>query len=89
MYNLKILLMKRFVIDMNQFVSDLRNDISLQEVENIEEYIQILYIISGCDYISYFKGFGKKTFLDVFRKYMYATFITGIHNSDIRYCKFI
>ena len=53
---------------MNQFASDLRNDICLQEVENIEECIQILYIISGCDYISYFKGFGKKTFFDVFRK---------------------
>ena len=59
---------KNIVIDMNQFASDLRNDICLQEVENIEECIQILYNISGCDYISYFKGFGKKTFFDDFRK---------------------
>jgi hypothetical protein len=47
---------EKIVIDMNQFVSDLRNDICLQEVENIEECIQILYIISECDYISYFRG---------------------------------
>ena len=80
---------EKIFIDMNQFVSDLRNDICLQEVENIEECIQILYIISECDYISYFRRFGKKTFFDVFRKYMYATFFTGIQNSDIRYCKFI
>ena len=81
---------KNIDIDINQFASDLRNDICLQEVENIEECIQILYIISGCDYISYFKRFCKKTFFDVFRKKnMYATFITGIQNSDIRYCIFI
>jgi hypothetical protein len=30
---------------------------------------------SGCDFVSLFKGYGKKTFLDIFRKH--AAFITG------------
>lgn len=61
---------EKICIDMKQFVSDLRNDICFQEVENIEECIQILYIISGCDYISYFKEFGKKTFFLMFLENM-------------------
>jgi hypothetical protein len=76
------------VIDMNQFASDLRNDICLQEVENIEECIQILYIISGCDYISYFNGFGKKTFFDDFRKktcILLSLQVSRIQISDIAY----
>lgn len=48
---------------MNKFVLSLRNDICFQGIVNIEKCIQLVYILSGCDYISYFKGFGKKTFL--------------------------
>ncbi|CAC5377838.1 unnamed protein product [Mytilus coruscus] len=44
-------------------------------IQDIESCIQLLYIYSGCDYVSYFKGFGKKTFFDVFMKH--ASFITG------------
>jgi hypothetical protein len=64
---------------MKRFVLSLKTDIFFQGIQNIEECIQLVYILSGCDYVSYFKGFGKKTFCDVFRKH--AAFITG--SSDI------
>jgi len=35
----------------------------------------MVYILSGCAFVSFFKGCGKKTFLDIFRKH--AAFITG------------
>ena len=66
-------------LHMNQFVFSLKTDICFQGIQNIEECIQLVYILSGCDYVSYFKGFGKRTFFDVFRKH--AAFITG--SSDI------
>ncbi|CAC5377132.1 unnamed protein product [Mytilus coruscus] len=62
-------------IDMNTLVRSLKNDVCFQGIENIEECIQIVYIFSGCDYTSFFKGYGKKTFFDTFRKY--AGFISG------------
>ena len=37
--------------------------------------LQMLYICSGCDYISYFVGYGKAAFFNVF--YQHATFISG------------
>ena len=36
---------------------------------------QVLFTISGCDYISYFAGFGKAAFINVF--YQHAAFIAG------------
>ena len=36
---------------------------------------QILFTVSGCDYISYFAGFSKAAFMNVF--YQHACFITG------------
>ena len=35
----------------------------------------MLFVVSGCDYISYFMGFGKGMFLNTF--YQYAEFISG------------
>ena len=35
---------------------------------------QVLFTVSGCDYISYFAGFGKAPFMNVF--YQHAAFIT-------------
>ena len=37
--------------------------------------IHMLFVVSGCDYISYFMGFGKGMFLNTF--YQYAEFISG------------
>ena len=37
--------------------------------------VQAVYILTGCDYISYFKGIGKVFFLNVL--FQHAAFITG------------
>ena len=41
----------------------------------------MLFVVSGCDYISYFNGFGKGTFLNIF--YQYAEFVTGKNSSGL------
>ena len=48
-------------------------------IEHLELIMQSLYISSGCDYVSYFKTFGKVTVLNVFTQY--STFISGMGNS--------
>ena len=65
-------------LDMNKLVQFLHTDLHFQGLHNIEECILMLYILSGCDFVSFFRGYGKKTFFEVFRKY--ADFITGSHN---------
>ena len=35
----------------------------------------MLFVVSGCDYISFFKGHGKGAFLNTF--YQHAAFISG------------
>ena len=37
--------------------------------------VQIVLIVSGCDYVSFFSGLGKAAFMNAF--YQYSTFITG------------
>ncbi|CAC5392687.1 unnamed protein product [Mytilus coruscus] len=51
------------------------NDSLLQGIDSILICMQLLFIYSGCDFVSYFRGCGKKTFFDVFRKH--ASFIVG------------
>ena len=41
----------------------------------LPQVLQSLYVCTGCDYISFFSGIGKATFLRYF--YQYATFITS------------
>ncbi|CAG2184537.1 unnamed protein product [Mytilus edulis] len=62
-------------IDMMSFLSLLSHDLSLQGIHHIESCIQMLYICSGCDFVSFFHGCGKKAFLDGF--YQNAQFIAG------------
>ena len=50
-------------------------DLHLLPRDNLNLIMQCLYISSGCDYISYFKSFGKATILNIFSQY--ANFITG------------
>ncbi|CAC5358513.1 unnamed protein product [Mytilus coruscus] len=42
--------------------------------------LQMVYISSGCDFVSFFHGYGKKTFFDIFRQN--ADFIS----SDLSIC---
>lgn len=43
--------------------------------------LHMLFIVSGCDYVSFFNGFGKGTFLNVF--FQHADFITGRNSSGL------
>ncbi|CAC5415614.1 unnamed protein product [Mytilus coruscus] len=45
------------------------NDSLLQGIDSILICMQLLFVYSGCDFVSYFRGCGKKTFFDVFRKH--------------------
>jgi hypothetical protein len=62
-------------VNMNKLVQFLHSDLFFQALQNIEECILMVYISSGCDFVSFCKGYGKTTFLDIFRKH--AAFITG------------
>ena len=50
-------------------------DLAMVNPEVLNRIMQTLYIATGCDYISYFKTIGKKTFLDTY--YQHASFING------------
>ena len=55
-------------------VTVLKNDPDLATVP--EDVIpQTLYVVTGCDYTSFFSGIGKVTFTKYF--YQYSGFITG------------
>lgn len=57
------------VIDMKKMASLMSSDLDFVNVKhNITALIQLLYISSGCDYVSFFKGHGKKSFFDTFVK---------------------
>ena len=59
--------------------SALANDPDLAGLDTTElaQILQTLFVCTGCDYISFFSGLGKATFLRYF--FQYATFITGIN----------
>ena len=51
-------------------------DLSFIPRELLPGVLQTLFICTGCDYVSYFAGFGKSTFLKVF--FQHASFINSI-----------
>ena len=64
--------------------NDMKNVLKVQEIDpdlaslpqnDISAILHMLFVVSGCDYISYFMGFGKGMFLNTF--YQYAEFISG------------
>ena len=50
-------------------------DLALVDQEKVPHIMQTLYAVSGCDYVSFFSGVGKATFLRYF--FQYASFITS------------
>ena len=64
-------------IRVNGLLEGLNNDPDLGSIPPSEraQGIQTLYISSGCDYVSFFQGMGKITFLQTF--FRYASFILG------------
>ena len=64
-------------VDLNALVKALKDDPDLASLPHdlVSPCFQVLFTVSGCDYISYFAGFGKAAFMNVF--YQHAAFITG------------
>ena len=64
-------------IDLKAFAEALSKDPDLSGITDLHrpQVIQSIYVSTGCDYISFFSGVGKITFLTTF--FQYASFITG------------
>ena len=62
-------------------------DLSGMAPNSLPQIIQTLFVCTGCDYISFFSGIGKATFLRYF--FQYASFISGANSqgslSDIEF----
>ncbi len=65
------------LLHMNNLISALQNDPDLAAINSaiLPQVLQTLFVTSGCDYISFFHGVGKATFLRYF--FQYASFISG------------
>ncbi|CAC5413508.1 LIN54 [Mytilus coruscus] len=62
------------------FAFQMSNDMCLKDLSTSVDCLQMVYISSGCDFVSFFHGYGKKTFFDIFRQN--ADFIS----SDLSIC---
>lgn len=64
-------------IDVNHLQQQLSGDTDLSSLpqDKLVKIFQMLFIVTGCDYLSYFSGFGKATFLHIF--FQHARFITS------------
>ena len=64
-------------LQVSAFLQAIDSDPDLAQVPSNKcaNVVQMAYVSTGCDYISYFKGIGKVFFLNVL--YQHATFITG------------
>ncbi|CAC5394857.1 unnamed protein product [Mytilus coruscus] len=67
-------------VDMRMFALQMSNDMCLKGLSTSVDCLQMVYIFSGCDFVSFFHGYGKKTFFDIFRQN--ADFIS----SDLSIC---
>ncbi|VDI68231.1 Hypothetical predicted protein [Mytilus galloprovincialis] len=65
---------------MRMFALQMSNDMCLKGLATSVDCLQMVYISSGCDFVSFFHGYGKKTFFDIFRQN--ADFIS----SDLSIC---
>lgn len=69
-----------FFVSMSDLCSLLQADLSFQSlgstlIAQLPLFLQMVYIVSGCDFTSFFHGHSKKQFLDVFQRDCF--FITG------------
>ena len=64
-------------ININELLLSFQRDPDLASIPSTKlgQIMQQLYIVTGCDYISYFAGIGKATFLNIF--FQHANFICG------------
>ena len=65
------------LLDLTILIDALKRDPALVGLaeEHIPQIMQTLFAATGCDYVSFFAGIGKSTFLKVF--FEYVTFIMG------------
>ena len=71
-------------LSLKKLTMSLQEDPDLSSVpgEILPKVLQTLFISTGCDYVSYFAGFGKKsTFLKVF--FQHASFISGVSQGTL------
>ncbi len=66
-------------LHLNNLVCALERDPDLASLPRptVNKIFQMLFICSGCDYISYFHGHGKAVFFNIF--FQHAQFISGQH----------
>ena len=64
-------------VSLNSLCSCLQRDpdLGLLPSNQLPQILQTLYIVSGCDYVSFFVGFGKAKFYQTF--FQFASFISG------------
>ena len=67
----------RQYLHLNNLLLALENDpdVALLPSQKLGRILQTLFITSGCDYVSYFSGFGKASVLKCF--FQHADFING------------
>lgn len=79
-------------IDMTKLIDSLFHDLQMHCIDNIPDFLQALYILSGCDFVSFFHGYGKKTFFETFRKNAHfildETLLTDTE-TDSGFCAFL
>ena len=51
-------------LDLNNLMATMSRNVNLAHILCLE--LQVLYVVSGCDYVSYFDHYSKNTFLNVF-----------------------
>ena len=62
-------------MDLNALLHALSGDFAIPE-EHRPQALQTIYVCTGCDYISFFQGIGKASFLTSF--FRFASFITDV-----------
>ena len=69
---------RRFV-SINNLKTALHDDPDLASIdgERLPSTLQMLFIVSGCDYTSYFAGIGKAAFLNAFYQYSHLSLATN------------
>lgn len=71
------------LLNMTNLIRVLNCDPDLGHINctQLPQILQTLYVITGCDYISFFSQIGKATFLRYF--FQYAPFITGSESTEM------
>lgn len=66
------------LLHLRRLITALTDDPDLANISPtiLPSVLQTLYVVTGCDYISFFSGIGKATFLRYF--FQHAQFITGV-----------